>query len=67
MATTVRLPEELDNEMKELARREHTSVHALLVKAAEEYAARRNKRAQISQAADWIKRDYADALRRLGE
>lgn len=67
MAMNLRIPEKLNEDLKVQADTEHTSVHALLLKAAEEYVARRNKRARILDAVDRIKVDYADALRRLGE
>jgi predicted transcriptional regulator len=67
MAMTLRPPEELTNELKALAEQERTSLHALWIKAAEEYVARRRKNVLIDDAMDWITVEYADALRRLGE
>ena len=64
---TLRVPEGLNDQLKAQAEVEHTSVHGLLIKAAEEYVTRRNKRVQILDAVEKIKVDYADALRRLGE
>lgn len=67
MAMTLRLPDKLNEDLKVQADTEHTSVHALLLKAAEEYLARHTKRVLIDEAMDWITVEYADALKRLGE
>jgi predicted transcriptional regulator len=67
MAMTLRLPEELDKESKQVAEREHLSQSALVAKAVREYVDRRSTRARFLESVDGIKVDYADALRRLGE
>jgi predicted aldo/keto reductase-like oxidoreductase len=67
MAMNFRPSEELALALKEQADREHTSVQTVLVKAAEEYLMRKDKKTLIREQVDKIKVDFADALRRLGE
>ena len=65
MAMTVRLPAELDARLGELARQRHTSKHALLLEAADRFAASEDKTARVLAAVDEVTAEYADALRRL--
>jgi predicted transcriptional regulator len=67
MAMTLRLPDDLDSDLKKQAEREEISVHALIVKATREYVDRHSKQQAVTEAVDRIKTQYADALRRLGE
>lgn len=65
MAMTVRLPAELDAQLEELARRRHTSKHALLIEAAERFTGSEAKTSRVIAAVDDISAQYADALARL--
>jgi hypothetical protein len=67
MAMNFRPSDELALALKEQADREHTSVQSLLVKAAEEYLDRHDKKRRISEQVTAIKDEFGDALRRLGE
>ncbi|GAA3800921.1 ribbon-helix-helix protein, CopG family [Cellulomonas soli] len=63
MATTLRLPPELQARLKETAAREHRSEHAVIVEAIERYTADRDRRRDIALARV-LERDQAilDAL-----
>jgi len=67
MAMNFRPPDELTIRLRRQADLEHTSVQALLVKAAEEYLTRHDKRRAIDEALDLILVESADAIKRLGE
>jgi predicted transcriptional regulator len=67
MAMTLRLPEELDEKVKQQAKAERISAQTLLTKAAEEYVMRHSINAEIDDAMAEITVTFADALRRLGE
>lgn len=67
MAMTVRLPDELDAQLEELARARHTSKHAVLIEAAERLVREEVKTAAALAAVDEITGDYAEAIRRLAD
>lgn len=67
MAMTLRLDDELDAKVTELARREHLSKQQLVVRATEAYVARERRTAQIRTLAAQAAADYPETLRRLGE
>jgi predicted transcriptional regulator len=67
MAMNFRPPDELAVRLRRQAEDEHTSVQAVLVKAAEEYLLRHNKRRAIDEALGLILVESADAIKRLGQ
>lgn len=67
MAMTLRLPEQLDEQVKKQARAEGISAQTLLERAAQEYLARHVMNKEIDEGMAEIKAVFGDALRRLGE
>jgi predicted transcriptional regulator len=67
MAMTVRIPEELDRRLEALAAAEHTSKHALLLQAAQLIVDRHGRRAEISDAIDFVTTHDAELLDRLAD
>jgi predicted transcriptional regulator len=65
MAMTVRLPEELDAQLEELARARHTSKHAILIEAVDRFARQESKTDRVLAAIDEIGEQYADTIKRL--
>ncbi|KQQ67194.1 MULTISPECIES: ribbon-helix-helix protein, CopG family [unclassified Microbacterium] len=65
MAMTVRLPEELDAQLDEIARSRHTSKHAILIEAATRFANTETKTERVLSIADEVAERYADTLTRL--
>lgn len=65
MAMTVRLPEELDARLDEIARSRHTSKHAILIEAATRFANTETKTERVLSIADEVAARYADTLTRL--
>lgn len=65
MAMTVRLPEDVDRALTELAAKEHTSKHALLIEAVSAYTAARARRSDVDRAVDFVLDHDAELLRRL--
>ncbi|PZU45444.1 MAG: hypothetical protein DI566_10145 [Microbacterium sp.] len=65
MAMTLRLPEELDARLEELAAERHTSKHALLIEASARFVDSESKTARVLAAVDGITTRYAETLRRL--
>ncbi|GGF27693.1 hypothetical protein GCM10011399_21230 [Subtercola lobariae] len=65
MAMTVRLPQELDRQLDELAAREHMSKHALLLQGAELVVRARSRREDINRGMDFVLQHDAELLRRL--
>ena len=65
MAMTVRLPEELDAQLEEIARARHTSKHAVLIEAATRFVNTESKTDRVLSIADEISERYADTLTRL--
>lgn len=62
---TLRLPEELDRELEELATRDRVSKHALVLQAVTLLIARRNRRAAVDEAVDFVLSHDAELLQRL--
>lgn len=65
MAMTVRIPEELDRQLDELAERDHVSKHSLLLQGAENIVRSRARRADIDAGIDFVLRHDAELLTRL--
>lgn len=65
MAMTLRLPEELDKQLEEIARDRHISKHAVVVEAAARFAGTEAKTERALRLADEIVERYADTIRRL--
>ncbi len=65
MAMTVRLPEELDVQLSELASRRHTSKHALLIEAADRFLREEVTTEQAVTIARGVADRYADLLKKL--
>ena len=65
MAMTVRLPEELDARLDEIARSRHTSKHAILIEAATRFANTETKTERVLSIADEVAERYGDTLTRL--
>jgi predicted transcriptional regulator len=67
MAMTLRLPDELNEKVRQQAEAEDLSMQAVVVKATREYLARHGLNAEIDEAMAEIKATFGEALRRLGE
>jgi predicted transcriptional regulator len=67
MAMTVRIPEELDRQLDELAAREHVSKHSLIVQGAELVVRRRARREEIDRGIDFALDHDAELLTRLSD
>lgn len=65
MAMTVRLPEELDAQLEEIARTRHISKHAVIIEAATRFANSETKTQRVLSIADEVAERYAVALTRL--
>lgn len=65
MAMTLRLPEELDKQLEEIARARHTSKHAVVVEAALRFANNEAKTEKALRLADDVMGQYAETIRRL--
>lgn len=65
MAMTVRLPEELDRKLEELARQRHVSKHAVLIEAADRFVRTESKTELAVQIASGVRSRYSELLRRL--
>lgn len=65
MAMTVRLPEELDAQLEEIARARHTSKHAILIEAATRFAQDSGRAAQVNAAVDFVLSNDEALLERL--
>lgn len=65
MAMTVRLPEELDAQLGELAARRHTSKHALLIEAADRFVTDSHRSALVDSAVDFVLDNDKTLLERL--
>lgn len=62
---TLRLPEDLDGALEEIAAAEHVSKHALVLQAVEQLVARRRVRDGVDEAVDFVVSHDAELLRRL--
>jgi predicted transcriptional regulator len=67
MAMTLRLPDDLDNQLQRLAEAQGMSKQQLLVRAAREYVSRETRTARTLANADRILRENAGLLDRLGQ
>jgi predicted transcriptional regulator len=65
MAMTVRLPEDIDARLTELAARRHTSKHALLIEAADRFVTDTSRAQQVDAAIDFVLENDAELLERL--
>ncbi|HEU4807421.1 MAG TPA: ribbon-helix-helix protein, CopG family [Homoserinimonas sp.] len=65
MAMTVRLSPELDAQLQKIADARHTSKHALVLQAVEEYMTRDIKTRRVLESIDETSRDYAETIKRL--
>lgn len=65
MAMTVRFSTELDEQLQKLAAARHTSKHALVQQAMEDYIMREDKTKRVMESIDETSRDYAEAIQRL--
>ena len=67
MAMNVRIPEELDRRLEELAAREHVSKHSLVLQGAELLVRTRVRREEIDRGIDFVVTHDAKLLRRLAD
>lgn len=65
MAISVRIPQDLDLALEEVAKREHVSKHSLLLRGAELVVQRSARRDEIDEAVDFVLSHDAELLRRL--
>lgn len=65
MAMTVRLPEELDAQLEEIARARHTSKHALIIEATDRFLREEVTTAQAVTIARGVADRYTDLLKKL--
>lgn len=65
MAMNLRLPEELDRRLDELAAEEHTSKSALLLQGAELVLQRHRRRREIGEGLGFVMNHDARLLKRL--
>ncbi|MET4782901.1 ribbon-helix-helix protein, CopG family [Glaciihabitans sp. UYNi722] len=67
MAMNVRIPEELDRQLDELAAREHVSKHSLLLQGAELMVRTRARREDVDRGIDFVLAHDAEILERLAD
>lgn len=65
MAFNVRLPEDLDRRLEEVAAQEHTSKTALLQQGVQLVIERANRRAQLHEGLEFVTSHDAELLDRL--
>jgi len=65
MAMTVRLPEELDAQLEELAAKRHVSKHALILEGAALVVDAEKRTARVTAIAMDVRERYADLMQRL--
>ncbi|WP_186307574.1 ribbon-helix-helix protein, CopG family [Microbacterium sp. 1.5R] len=65
MAMNLRLPEDLDAQLEEIARARHTSKHAIIIEAAARFARSESKTDRVLSLAEEITDRYADTIKRL--
>ncbi len=65
MALTVRIPEELDNKLDELAAAQHISKHALLLQGASLIVEKYSRREEIESGLAFVLSHDAELLKRL--
>ncbi|MFT4230978.1 MAG: ribbon-helix-helix protein, CopG family [Microbacterium sp.] len=62
---TLRLPEELDRRLEAIAEAEHVSKHALVLQGVTMLVARRDRRAAVDEALDFVLSHDGELLQRL--
>lgn len=67
MAMTLRIPDELNERLEELAAAEHMSKSAFVLRALREEADRRQRRTAVGEAFDYVMSHDAEAMRRLAD
>lgn len=67
MALNVRIPEELNRQLDELAAREHVSKHALILQGAELVVRRQARREEIDHGIDFVLSHDAELMTRLSD
>lgn len=67
MAMNLRVPEDLDRRLDELAAEEHTSKSALLLQGAELVLRRHGRRQELSEGLDFVMSHDAELLTRLAD
>lgn len=65
MALTVRIPEELDRQLEELAAAQHVSKHALILQGAGLVVERYSRRDEIESGLQFVLSHDAELLQRL--
>lgn len=65
MAMTVRFSSELDEQLQKMADVRHTSKHALVQQAVEDYILRDDKTKRVMESIDETSTDYAETLQRI--
>lgn len=65
MAMTVRFSTELDEQLQKIADARHTSKHAIVLQAVEEYIVRDLRTQRVLESLDETSRDYAETIQRL--
>jgi predicted transcriptional regulator len=65
MAINVRIPEELDQQLEELAKEQHISKHALILQGATLVVERYSRRQEIESGLEFVLGHDAELLRRL--
>ena len=65
MAMTLRLPDDLDRQLEELATAQHSSKQAVVLRAIESHIARELRLNQVIESLDETSRDYAELITRL--
>lgn len=67
MAMTLRLPEDVDRQLDELARSTHVSKQSLVIQATEELLRRREAQRKIDRAVEDTFERYGDVVERLAD
>lgn len=67
MAMTLRLPPELNDEVRAQADAEGRSIQTLAHDALREYIERHRVRSDVAEATKWVITEYREALDRLGK
>lgn len=65
MAMNLRLPEELDAQLEEIARARHTSKHAVIIEAVARFAQDSSRAARVNSAVDFVLFNDGALLERL--
>lgn len=65
MAMNLRLPEELDAQLEEIARARHMSKHAVIIEAAARFAKDSSRSARVNSAVDFVLFNDGALLERL--